>query len=49
MPVLMTLSVILSISYAVSLNSVEGAARIVRWAAAAAFIAAFCLHRGLSF
>jgi hypothetical protein len=40
MPVLMTLTVILSISYAVSLNSVEGAARIVRWAAAAAFIAA---------
>jgi hypothetical protein len=40
MPMLMTLSVILSISYAVSLNLVQGAARIVRWAAAAAFIAA---------
>ncbi len=40
MPVLMTLSVILAISYAVSLNGVEGTARIVRWASAIAFVAA---------
>jgi uncharacterized membrane protein len=40
MPVLMTLSVILAISYAVSLNSIEGTARIVRWASAISFIAA---------
>ncbi len=40
MPVLMTLSVILAISYAVSLNGVEGTARIVRWASAISFIAA---------
>ncbi len=40
MPVLMTLCVILSVSYAVSLNSVEGTARIVRWASAVSFIAA---------
>ena len=40
MPVLMTLSVILAISYAVSLNGVEGTARIVRWASAVSFIAA---------
>ncbi len=40
MPVLMTLSVILAISYAVSLNNVEGAARFVRWASAASFVAA---------
>jgi hypothetical protein len=40
MPVLMTLCVILSVSYAISLNSVEGTARIVRWASAALFIAA---------
>ena len=40
MPVLMTLSVILAISYAVSLNSIEGMARIVRWASAISFVAA---------
>jgi uncharacterized membrane protein len=40
MPVLMTLCVILSVSYAISLSSVEGGARIVRWASAASFIAA---------
>jgi len=40
MPVLLTLSVILAISYAVSLNGVEGTARIVRWASAISFIAA---------
>ena len=40
MPVLMTLSVILAVSYAISLNSVEGAARFVRWAAAISFVAA---------
>ena len=40
MPVLMTLSLILSVSYAVSLNSVEGTARIVRWASAVSFIVA---------
>src|SRR5260370_32278869 len=40
MPVLMTLCVILSASYAISLNSVEGPARIVRWASAASFTAA---------
>jgi len=40
MPVLMTLSVILAISYAVSLNNVEGTARIIRWASAISFIAA---------
>jgi hypothetical protein len=37
MPVLMTLCVILSVSYAISLNSVS-TARIVRWASAASFI-----------
>jgi len=40
MPVLMTLCVILSFSYAISLHSIEGAARIVRWASATSFIAA---------
>ena len=40
MPVLMTLCVILAVSYAVSLNSVEGTARIVRWASAVSFVAA---------
>src|SRR3984893_1592022 len=40
MPVLMTLCVILSVSYAISLSPVEGAARIVCWASAASFIAA---------
>jgi len=40
MPVLMTLCPILVVSYAMGLNSLEGTARTVRWAAAAAFIAA---------
>ena len=40
MPVLMTLCVILPISYAISLNSVEGTARIVGWASAGFFVAA---------
>jgi drug/metabolite transporter (DMT)-like permease len=40
MPVLMTLCVILSVSYAISVNSVEGTERTVRWASAASFIAA---------
>lgn len=40
MPVLMTLSVILAVSYAISLNSIEGAARLARWAAAVSFAAA---------
>ena len=40
MPVLMPLCVILGVSYAVSLNSMEGAARTVRWVSASAFIAA---------
>ena len=40
MPVLMTLCVILSVSYATSQSSLEGAARIVGWASAASFIAA---------
>jgi uncharacterized membrane protein len=40
MPVLMTLCVILSIAYAVRLNDIEGAARLVRWASAAALAAA---------
>ena len=40
MPVLMTLCVILSVVYAISLNSVEGTARIVRWASAVSFIVA---------
>src|SRR5205823_11446878 len=40
MPVLMTLCVILSVCYAISLNWVEGTARIFRWASAASFIAA---------
>ena len=40
MPVLMTLCVILSVSYGISPNSVEGPARIVRWASAASFTAA---------
>jgi len=40
MPVLMTLSVILAFSYAISLNSVEGTARTVRWTSAVAFSAA---------
>ncbi len=40
MPVLMTLCVILAVSYAVMLNDSEGTARITRWAAAVSFIAA---------
>ncbi|MDQ4120083.1 MAG: DUF1772 domain-containing protein [Acidobacteriota bacterium] len=40
MPILMTLCVILSISYAIGLNGEEGTARIIRWASAASFIAA---------
>ena len=40
MPVLMTLSLILSISYAIKMNSVEGTARIVAWASAVSFAAA---------
>ena len=39
MPVLMTLCVILSVSYAISLNSVESTARIVGWASAGFFVA----------
>ncbi|MDQ3799879.1 MAG: DUF1772 domain-containing protein [Acidobacteriota bacterium] len=40
MPVLMTLCVILSVSYAVSLNAAEGTARYVRWASAISFTVA---------
>ena len=40
MPVLMTLSLILSISYAIKMNSVEGTAGIVAWASAVSFAAA---------
>lgn len=40
MPILMPLCVILTISYAVSLNSVEGTARYVRWASALSFTVA---------
>ncbi len=40
MPVLMTLCVILAISYAVSQNSIDGTARLLRWASAASFIVA---------
>jgi Domain of unknown function (DUF1772) len=39
MPILMTLTVILSISYAIRLNATEGSARSIRWASAAAFSA----------
>ena len=39
MPVLMTLCVILSVSYAISLNSVESTARTVGWASAGFFVA----------
>src|SRR5437660_9301033 len=39
MPVLMTLCVILSVSYAISLGSVESTARIVGWASAGFFVA----------
>ena len=40
MPVLMTLSVILSVSYAVQLNAAEGASHIVRWASSLSLVAA---------
>ena len=40
MPVLMTLSVILSVGYAVQLNALEGAARAVRWASALSLVVA---------
>ncbi len=40
MPVLMTLCVILAISYAAKLNNAEGTARIIRWGSAVSFIAA---------
>jgi hypothetical protein len=40
MPVLMTLCVILSISYGVNMNKFEGVAQIFRWASAASFTAA---------
>jgi hypothetical protein len=38
MPVLMTLCAILSVSYATSPNSIDSAARIIRWASAMSFI-----------
>jgi uncharacterized membrane protein len=37
MPVLMTLSVVLAIAYALKLNGILGTARIVRWASAGSF------------
>ena len=40
MPVLMTLCVVLSVSYAIRLNGAEGSARLVRWASTASFCAA---------
>jgi hypothetical protein len=40
MPVLMTLCVVLSISYAVKMNKTEGAANIFFWASAVSFIVA---------
>jgi len=40
MPVLMTLCVVLSISYSVSLNAVGGIAQIVRWLAAGSLVLA---------
>ena len=40
MPVLMTLCVVLSVSYAIHLRGLGGTANLVRWAAAAAFTAA---------
>jgi hypothetical protein len=40
MPVLMALCAILSVSYAISLNSIELAARVLRWASAVLFIGA---------
>lgn len=40
MPVLMTLCVVLSVSYAIQTPEFEGVARIVRWASAGSLIAA---------
>jgi len=40
MPVLMTLCVILSITYAVHMNNIKGTPQIFRWASAASFAAA---------
>ena len=40
MPVLMTASVILSVYYAVQLNAIEGASRMVRWASVVSLVAA---------
>ncbi len=40
MPVLMTFSLILSFSYAIKMNSVEGTARIIAWASTVTFAAA---------
>jgi uncharacterized membrane protein len=40
MPILMTLSVILAVCYAVQLNQVEGSSRMVRWAATISLVAA---------
>ena len=40
MPVLMTLCVVLSLSYAIHLSGEAGAARLVRWASAASFVLA---------
>ena len=37
MPIAMTLCVVLAISYAVKLNAIAGAARLVRWASAGSF------------
>lgn len=37
MPVLMTLCVVLSFSYAIHLSAVAGSAHVVRWASAASF------------
>ncbi len=41
MPLLMTLSVVLSLSYAIHHSDVAGPARLVRWASAASFVLAF--------
>ena len=40
MPVFMTLCVVVALAYAIQMNGVEGLARDVRWAAAAAFMLA---------
>ncbi len=40
MPVLMTLCVVLSLSYAIHLSADPGIARLVRWASAASFVLA---------